>query len=161
LKGGALKYSGMLAGLLLVALFAGRGWAHGSGHHHESAEGQEHMQQMQQLKEQIPEEYRVMNRTPVVPDTKSINHGAQLYGRFCAVCHGSDGDGDGQAAATMESAPANFHDLEHSATYGPGEKYWIIGNGSGATGMPGFANELSPQYRWDLVNYIHRLQQGQ
>jgi len=59
----------------------------------------------------------------------------------------------------MEPAPANFLDLDHSGIYGPGEKYWIIGTGSGKTGMPGFGQELSPQDRWDLVNHIYRLQQ--
>jgi len=130
---GKPKYLGMLAGLLLIALPAGWSWAHGNEHHHEAAEGREHMRQMVQLKEQIPEEYRIMDRTPVVSDERSLQQGAALFGRFCVVCHDAEGHGDGPAGKAMNPAPADFHDLEHSATYGPGEKYWIIGNGSGAT----------------------------
>jgi len=116
------------------------------------------MSQMYELKEKIPEDYRVMNRTPVIPDQGSLDHGANLFGQFCVACHGIEGKGDGPAASAMTSRPANFLDLEHSAIYGAGEKYWIIGNGSGSTGMPGFGGELSPKDRWDLVNYIYHLQ---
>lgn len=57
----------------------------------------------------------------------------------------------------MNQKPANFLDREHSAIYGPGEKFWIIGNGSGETGMPAFPN-LSLIDRWNLVNHIYQLQ---
>jgi hypothetical protein len=35
------------------------------------------------------------------------------------------------AAYVLKTPPANFLDHKHSAIYGPGEKYWIIGNGTG------------------------------
>jgi mono/diheme cytochrome c family protein len=117
-----------------------------------------HMQTMLQIKEQIPEDYRVMDRTPVSPTPQSLARGQEMYARDCAVCHGQGGKGDGPAAAAMDPRPANFLDLEHSAIYGPGEKYWLIGNGSGETGMPAF-DTLGPAERWDLVNFILSLQE--
>ena len=153
---------GILAGLLLASFIArAEVWAHGNEHHSESVEMNEHMAQMMELREQVPEEYRVMNRTPVIPDDSSLGHGEDLYRRFCLACHGSEGRGDGPAAKALNPKPANFLDLKHSAIYGPGEKYWIIGNGSGKTGMPGFGKELSPKDRWDLVNHIYLLQEGE
>jgi mono/diheme cytochrome c family protein len=74
------------------------------------------------------------------------------------VCHGEGGDGKGSAAASLKTPPANFLDKQHSDTYGPGEKFWIIGNGTGQTGMPAFT-DLTLNERWHLVNYILNIQQ--
>jgi cytochrome c len=52
------------------------------------------MQTMLQIKEQIPEEYRIMDRTPVSPTSQSLGRGQELYARDCAVCHGQGGKGD-------------------------------------------------------------------
>lgn len=131
--------------------------AHGVEHRHvEKPAG--HMEAMYQVKAQIPEEYRVMDRTPVTPTKQSLAKGQALFLKQCAACHGQGGKGDGPAAAGLSTPPANFLDLEHSAIYGPGEKFWLIGNGSPATGMPGFASQLVPLDRWHLVNYIVSLQ---
>lgn len=138
--------------VLLVSTLPAR--AHGDKH---KENGNAHMQTMMQVKERIPEEYRIMDRTPVSPTPQSLASGRELFARHCAVCHGQDGKGDGPAAAAMDPRPANFLELDHSAIYGPGEKYWLIGNGSGETGMPAF-DKLGPAERWDLVNFILSLQ---
>jgi mono/diheme cytochrome c family protein len=143
---------GLLAALVLTVQPV---LAHGDKHK-EAMDA--HMQTMLQVREQIPEEYRVMNRTPVSPTPQALARGQELYARDCAVCHGQDGKGDGPAAAAMDPRPANFLDLKHSAIYGPGEKYWLIGKGSGKTGMPAF-DKLGPAQRWDLVNFILSLQE--
>lgn len=145
--------------LALVLLLGSRtaAFAHGTEHRHvEQPTG--HMEAMYQVKAQIPEEYRVMDRTPVTPTKQSLAKGKELFLKQCAACHGQGGKGDGPAAAGLSTPPANFLDLEHSAIYGPGEKFWLIGNGSPATGMPGFASQLVPLDRWHLVNYILSLQ---
>ena len=116
-----------------------------------------HMQAMYALKDKVPVDYQVMERTPIVPDRESLQNGAAIFQQQCAVCHGEQGRGDGPAAKGLNPKPANFLDREHSAIYGPGEKFWIIGHGSGETGMPAFPN-LSLMDRWDLVNHIYRLQ---
>lgn len=117
-----------------------------------------HMKAMYALKEEISEEYRIMDRTPILPTDQSLALGREAFVRHCAVCHGTGGRGDGPAAKGLPTPPANFLDVQHSAVYGPGEKFWIIGNGSGATGMPPFP-QIDVRTRWHLVNYIYSLQE--
>ena len=148
--------------VLITAVLAGpagmKGVAWAQGMEHGAGKADAHMEAMHRLKEKIPEEYRVMDRTPVAPTQQSLARGKELYLKHCAACHGKGGKGDGPAAAGMNPPPANFLDLDHSATYGPGEKYWLIGNGSPETGMPGFAAQLGTLDRWHLVNHILSLQ---
>lgn len=132
--------------------------ASGKGHHHPDEIMSEHMQSMLAVKEAVPEEYRIMERTPVFPDEDSLHQGRKLFLQNCSVCHGKNGDGKGPSAAALETAPANFLDKKHSAIYGPGEKFWIIGHGTKETGMPVF-EQISLIERWHLVNHILQLQQ--
>ena len=151
--------------LIVIALFALAGvlvsavtlWAHGDEKHPENSQKSAHMKAMYALKEKIPSEYRIMERTPIHPDEQSLARGEELYAHQCAVCHGENGRGDGPAASGLKTLPANFLDQKHSAIYGPGEKFWIIGNGSGETGMPPFP-QVDIVDRWHLVNYILNLQ---
>lgn len=147
-----LERAGGMALIALLAWGIGDAFAHGQDHAHK--------QVMLDLKQQIPEDLQIMDRTPVTPTAESLERGADAYARFCAACHGPKGLGDGPAAAALATPPASFLDLKHSAVYGPGEKYWIIGQGIGAAGMPGFAGQIAPRERWDLVNFILELQKS-
>lgn len=143
--------------LLMLFLLVPFVAAHGKEKHQVDNEGADHMKAMYALKESIPEEYKIMERSPVIPDEESIQQGKDFFEKNCAVCHGESGEGNGPAAASMPTLPANLLDKKHSAIYGPGEKYWIIGNGTGKTGMPGFS-QIGPLDRWHLINYILYLQ---
>ncbi|HEX9833402.1 MAG TPA: cytochrome c [Mycobacterium sp.] len=115
------------------------------------------MAQMEAFKKTVPEDYRIMERTPVIDDQQSLLRGRSLYMLHCAVCHGSLGRGDGPGAAGMKTPPADFLDMEHSAHYGPGVKYWLIAKGSKSLGMPGH-HKVPPRDIWHMVNYILALQ---
>lgn len=143
--------------ILLSVGFAPSVAAHGTDKHQPDTKMSEHMRSMMAVKESIPEEFRIMDRTPVRPDAASLRQGRDLFLQNCSVCHGDDGDGRGPAAANLKTAPANFLDRKHSDIYGPGEKYWIVAHGSEGTGMPAFP-QLSPVERWHLVNHILNLQ---
>ena len=131
--------------------------ANGKGGHDHGHSMDAHMQTMYALKDKVPNDYQIMERTPIIPDQESLQNGSEFFQRQCVVCHGEEGRGDGPAAKSLNQKPANFLDRGHSAIYGPGEKFWIIGNGSGETGMPAFPN-LSLMDRWNLVNHIYQLQ---
>jgi len=153
------RLSNLLVALLSVSISATPVLATGSGHHHHDEEAPDHMQSMMAVKEAIPGEYLIMERTPILPSEESLQKGRKLFLQNCSACHGEAGDGKGPAAASLKTPPANFLDKKHSAIYGPGEKFWIIGHGTEQTGMPAFSH-LTPVDRWNLVNYILQLQQG-
>jgi cytochrome c553 len=144
--------------LLILSVMGQVVFAHGKEKHPADKGMSDHMKEMYALRDKIPEEYRIMERTPIVPDEESLQQGQKLFEQSCVVCHGKAGDGKGPVAAAMSTPPANFLDKKHSAIYGPGEKYLIIGNGSGKTGMPEF-RQIDSIDRWHLVNYILHLQQ--
>jgi len=148
----------IFATLLFLVFSATPLLAHEMGHHHDDEESSAHLQAMMAMKKDIPEEYRIMERSPMLPDAESLEQGKTLFRKNCSVCHGEKGDGQGPAAKSLKNPPANFLDLDHSAIYGPGEKFWLIGHGSPQTGMPAFP-KLTPVERWHLVNHILHLQQ--
>ncbi len=97
--------------------------------------------------------------SPVAYTTQSIARGGRLYAESCAVCHGARGKGNGPAAATLKVPPADLtaaHVLAHSE----GDTFWRLTAGMPETGMPGFAEILSEDERWDLVNWVRTLPIG-
>jgi putative copper export protein/mono/diheme cytochrome c family protein len=87
----------------------------------------------------------------------SIAHGQALFMQNCVACHGPDGEGDGPVAAGLDIKPADLtqpHVLEHT----DGEMFWWLTHGmddpKGGLAMPGFANALSADDRWALVDYV-------
>ena len=73
--------------------------------------------------------------------------GGQLFGTYCASCHGGTGQGSGNIPA-LRQGPAQ------QAT--EGALFWFITKGSPANGMPSWAS-LSEQQRWQIVTYVKTL----
>jgi putative copper export protein/mono/diheme cytochrome c family protein len=87
----------------------------------------------------------------------SIAHGQALFLRSCAACHGPEGEGNGPAAAGLHIEPADLtqpHLQEHT----DGDLFWFVTRGiddpEGGLAMPGFADALSSDDRWTLVEYV-------
>ena len=77
----------------------------------------------------------------------SVAAGAALYLPYCAGCHGTRGLGDGtQVIARRKRLPAltGFHVLGRDA-------------GNGGFAMPGFADRLSEDELWELIDYVRTL----
>ena len=91
---------------------------------------------------------------PVPKDQESIERGKMLYLKFCATCHGTNGQGDGPLADKLTPKPADL--MERAAHHSDGDFAWKIKNGRGA--MPGFKNQLSENEIWDLINFLKRRQ---
>jgi len=98
-------------------------------------------------------------RSPIAYTTESIARGARLYPENCASCHGAAGRGDGAAASGLKVPPADLtaaHVLDHSE----GDIFWWLSAGIPESAMPGFADRLSADDRWDLVNWVRTLPAG-
>lgn len=106
---------------------------------------------------------------PAYPDTylrstvpyfsASITHGAALFEAHCVQCHGSGGLGDGSLATVLPKLPADLS-KPHTALHTAGDMYWWISHGIPESGMPGFAQVLAAEDRWDLVNFLRIFSQG-
>ncbi|NJN53624.1 MAG: cytochrome c [Anaerolineae bacterium] len=91
-----------------------------------------------------------------MPDVESIAIGKELFTENCVPCHGPLGQGDGPTAASLYPPPANFAS-GHTATHPDGDLYYWILNGVPDTQMPPFADKVSKEEAWHLVNYVRRL----
>ena len=103
----------------------------------------------------VSDAYPTTYQRPAIPyQAASIAEGHALFARHCAVCHGPRGGGDGPAAATLHPRLPDLrahHVLLHTA----GDLFWWITHGKPP--MPAFGDQLSPDQRWSLVNYLRAL----
>jgi putative copper resistance protein D len=91
-------------------------------------------------------------RSPVGYTAHSVDHGAFLYRKHCAGCHGADGHGDGPAAAALAVQPPDL--TEHIAHHRPGDLLWWLQHGIAGTPMPAFGGRFGDDGLWDLVNFL-------
>ncbi|MBI2322862.1 MAG: CopD family protein [Chloroflexi bacterium] len=89
---------------------------------------------------------------PFPPDEASVRRGAEVYAQHCAACHGPSGRGDGPLALTVNPRPVDLrlHVTAHSET----ELFQFVSRGLAGTHMPAFADRLSADDRWHVVNYL-------
>jgi len=85
----------------------------------------------------------------------SAERGAEGYRIFCTACHGSGGAGDGPVSKRGFPPPPSLL-AGKSLQMKDGQLFHILTYGQGS--MPPFAAQLSPDRRWDLVNYIRSIQ---
>lgn len=107
--------------------------------------------------EAYPETYR---KPPVPFDVISIAYGAENYAENCVECHGYQGKGDGIKARTLSTVLPDMLTEPHTVEHTPGDFYHWITYGMKNTDMPGYADKLSEEDRWDLVNYVFALSRG-
>ena len=83
--------------------------------------------------------------------------GETLFAKSCASCHGAKGAGDGPAAHTLSTPPPATGIKTLTPELTPTLAYNVISVGVRGTAMPGFASTLTPQQRWNIINYIYTL----
>jgi putative copper export protein/mono/diheme cytochrome c family protein len=96
-------------------------------------------------------------RSPTGFAASAIAGGATLFPAHCAGCHGAQGRGDGPASKNLALPPADLT-AAHLWMHSDGELFWWLSHGmeapDGHLVMPGFANLLSPDDRWNLIDFI-------
>jgi mono/diheme cytochrome c family protein len=91
---------------------------------------------------------------PVPATAISIEHGRALFAGRCAACHGPEGHGGGPVSKFFPPAP----DLAYSTIRARSDGF-IYGTVTfGGRAMPAQAEGLTPQDRWDLVNFVREVQ---
>lgn len=84
----------------------------------------------------------------------SIAAGKKVYNKYCVLCHGEKGAGDGPSAKTMMISPATFTDKARMDKQSDGALAWKILNGRGP--MPSWAPVLKEDQIWNVINYIRQ-----
>ena len=94
-------------------------------------------------------------RNPVPRSAESIARGRQLFAKACAVCHGTEGRGDGVASAALPQRPKDLSRIAPPPIFPDGVVAYRILNG--VKMMPAFKSTLSENEIWDLLNFIRSL----
>lgn len=99
--------------------------------------------------------------TDMLESERAIAEGARLYARDCAICHGTEGHGDGPQAWSLRPAPSSFH---HFTGVRADSGYWFfrIKEGGHAaplaragSAMPSWGDHLTDEQIWQLVAHIN------
>ncbi len=94
-----------------------------------------------------------------IPITRPVlERGRERFGIFCAVCHGSLGDGKGKVVERGYVKPPSYH-IDRLRKAPVGYYFEVITNGYGA--MPDHASQVPPRDRWAIIAYIRALQFSQ
>jgi mono/diheme cytochrome c family protein len=91
---------------------------------------------------------------PLKNIAKASREGRNIFETQCFTCHGSNGNGDGPVAVSLNPKPAN---LTSSKVQEQSDSaiFWKITNGNAP--MPSFKHTLSETQRWALVDYLRTL----
>ncbi|MCB8984678.1 MAG: cytochrome c [Ardenticatenaceae bacterium] len=110
----------------------------------------------------VPEEYAGL-ANPVPADEESLARGEEIYTKYCVVCHGEAGMGDGPGAANLDPQPAPI--AHTSQMLGDDYLFWRISEGGAHdpfnSAMPAWQTAFDENARWDAINYIRALGSGQ
>jgi mono/diheme cytochrome c family protein len=101
-----------------------------------------------------PDAAKVTN--PVAATPESIAAGKQVYTRYCAVCHGINGEG---GSGSDISAPApDLTDKEWKRGSTDGEIFYVIKNGVPPDlNMEPWGDRIKDPDIWNVVNYVRSL----
>jgi mono/diheme cytochrome c family protein/uncharacterized membrane protein len=87
----------------------------------------------------------------------SIARGKELFAQHCVSCHGEEGRGNGPLAKNLPIPPADLT-AAHLFGHSDGEMFWWLSHGiegpDGNLVMPGFADALEEDARWNLIDYV-------
>lgn len=95
---------------------------------------------------------------PVKSSPESLARAKKWWGLDCAMCHNSNGNGQGDTAKEMKLRLVDFTDPKTLKDRTDGQIYYIIKNGH--NDMPAEGPRIKTEEGWDLVNYVRSLAKG-
>ena len=93
-------------------------------------------------------------KNPYKGNAAATAEGKKLYMKFCKICHGGKGRGDGIAGINLKPRPRDFTS-EKLQEQTDGAIFWKIK--TGRPPMAAYEKILKEEQRWQLVNYIREL----
>jgi cytochrome c5 len=93
---------------------------------------------------------------PVPNNDKTLAEGKVLYNRYCQHCHGEGGEGNGLVADQYKGVP-NYK-ADAYLNMNDGHIFHVITHGKGR--MWSHGSQVTPEERWKIVHYVHKLQKG-
>lgn len=107
------------------------------------------------MTEGVPAKYRGQ-LNPLAPTPGVAKEGSMLYQKQCAVCHGAQGMGDGEAAKSLNPSPALLAYMVQRPQSVDEYLMWTISEGGKAFGtpMPVFKDMLSEEDIWKIVTFM-------
>jgi high-affinity iron transporter len=81
--------------------------------------------------------------------------GKTAFGKYCASCHGPNGQGDGPAAKALKPPPRNL--VTQPVKGGPPAVFDVLGTGVKGTAMIAFKH-LPESDRWAIAHYVASLE---
>jgi mono/diheme cytochrome c family protein len=94
-------------------------------------------------------------QNPLQPG-EAVALGQVMYDRYCFVCHGAQGEGNGPVTGAGKLNPAPAIRTGPAVGYPDGYIYALIK--AGRTLMPAYGGRTTPHERWAIVNYLRQLQ---
>lgn len=98
----------------------------------------------------------VMGANP--PSSRAAGGAASTYSGLCESCHGTNGNGNGPAAAALNPKPKDFADCKAMAKISDATLFKAIHGGGRSVGlspmMPPWGGSLTEQQIHGLVGYI-------
>jgi mono/diheme cytochrome c family protein len=91
---------------------------------------------------------------PVPPSPASLQRGQLLFDTYCIVCHGPAGHADGTVVPKFVPPPDLT--LDASKQRSDGYIYAMIKQGRAI--MPKYGDKIRGLDRWNVVNYVRKLQ---
>lgn len=90
-------------------------------------------------------------RNPVIPTAASLSEGKALFDINCAMCHGNTSAERGPVGKKLVPPPPG---LDHDMVKGLSDSTIFKALTFGFGRMPVFRDKLTPEERWNLVNFL-------
>lgn len=94
----------------------------------------------------------LLGGNPIPSTVQSQTMGKEVYADYCAGCHGVNGDGRGELAASLATKPADFGALNRPPSVLAMRIHYGVGDD-----MPPWRGVLEDDTIWHIVNYLETL----